>query len=150
MYIYGSGQPYLYTAFLAGKSLNIRSYTAYIYGFGQLYTYTTRCIFGNCSSQRVLAASSQPDSLHFITLTHVHTHTHTHTHTRTRTRTRTHTHTHTHGACAPLIDIAAGFLCRSLPSRVSSHTVAYSRKYTRGQMPMQTYANVCYIHTCIV
>jgi hypothetical protein len=36
-YIYG-----VYTAFLAGKSPNIRSYTVYMYGFGQLYVLHNR------------------------------------------------------------------------------------------------------------
>jgi len=35
IYIYG-----VYTAFLAGKSPNVRSYMVYVYGSGQPYVYT--------------------------------------------------------------------------------------------------------------
>jgi len=42
-HVQGWPEPFVYsvfTAFLAGMSLNIRSYTVYIYGCGQPYTYT--------------------------------------------------------------------------------------------------------------
>jgi hypothetical protein len=85
----------VHTAFLAGKSPYIRSYTVQIYGSDQSYTYHIQ--------HKQASTGRTNETLHLKSHTHIHTqithivaHTHTHTHTLTHTRTHTRTHTCTH------------------------------------------------------